>query len=259
MEGNFNSSVTRCLLILECFSARDPRMTSFEIQKRCDIPKSTLFRLLATLKGLNYLKRDPETGKYSLGPKVLSLGFAVLSSQESREIVRPYLQTLSQELGWSINLLMLDKDAMVFIERIRIPSLMDFNIGIGSRIPVYNTAAGRVVLAHLTEERFRETVAQIKKDPRAAQYIGKTGEKLQDIRSEVRTRGYAINDEESGKGIRALAVPIFSAQDVPYAMNMVTSPQSISIAELRRKFAPRLMEVGKGISQALGYQDGKVR
>jgi IclR family transcriptional regulator, pca regulon regulatory protein len=259
IETEINSSVSRSLLILECFSPRQPRLTSSEIQKHSGIPKSTLFRLLATLTGLNYLKYETETRKYFLGPKVLSLGFTVLENQEGREIARPYLQKLSQELDRSVNLLMLDRDEMVFIERIKVPGLMDLNIGIGSRIPAYNTAAGRAVLAHLNEGKFRETVDQIRKNPKASRYIGKNAEKLRACLMEVRKQGYATNDEESRKGIRALAVPIFSAQEVQYAMHLVTSSESISIDELRQRYAPRLIEVGKELSQALGHQDGKAR
>jgi IclR family transcriptional regulator, pca regulon regulatory protein len=259
IEADLNSSVSRSLLILECFSPRQPRLMSSEIQKYSGIPKSTLFRLLATLTGLNYLKYDTETRRYFLGPKVLSLGFTVLENQEGREIARPYLQKLSQELDRSVNLLMLDRDEMVFIERIRLPGLMDLNIGIGSRIPAYNTAAGRAVLAHLTEEKFRETVDQIMKDPKAARYVGKNAKKLIAQLVEVRKQGYATNDEESRKGIRALAVPIFSSQEIQYAMHLVTSPESLSIDELRQKYAHRLIEAGREISQALGHREGKAR
>jgi len=255
MKSDLNSSVSRSLLILECFSARHSHQTASEIQKLSKVPRSTVFRLLATLTGLNYLKYDAETKKYFLGPKVLSLGFTVLHNQEGREIARPYLQRLSQEFNRSVSLLMLDKDEMVFIERIRVPGLMDLNIGIGSRIPVYNTAAGKAVLAHLSKEKLRETLGQIKKDSRAVQHIGKNGLRLLNRLADVRKQGYALNDQESRKGIRALAVPIFSTDGVLYAMHMVTSPEDISIEVLRRKYAPRLIEVGREISKTLGYRD----
>ena len=249
------NSLSRGLLVLECFTLEEPRLTQSNIQKLSKIPKSTLFRLLKTLTGLNYLKCDPESRRYFLGPKVLTLGFSVLQNLEVRGIARAYLDSLSREFNRGVSLLMLDKDEMVFVERIRVPILRDFNIGIGSRIPVYNTAAGRAVLAHLSRERVVQIVKDIKKDGRTASCIGKKGEKLFEILAEVRKQGYAINDEESIKGVRAIAVPIFSAEGIAYAMNLVVPPEEITVEELRRKYAPRLIEVGREISEAMGYQD----
>ncbi len=254
MEDDFSNSVSRALSILECFSPERPHLTASEIQKLTDVPRSTVFRLLATLTGLNYLKQDGESRKYFLGSRVLSLGFTVLQNQEGRDIARPYLQKLSREFNRSVNLLMPDKDEMVFIERIRVPGLTDLNIGIGGRIPMYNTGAGRAILAHLNPERFRKVVELMKKNHRVAQYIGEDGETLKGCLEEVRRLGYALNDRESDKSIRAVAVPIFSSEGVSYAAHIVATPEEISVDEFKRVYALRLIEVGREISEALGYR-----
>ena len=74
------------------------------------------------------------------------------------------------------------------------------------------------------------------------------------VLADVRKRGYAVNDEESVKGVRAIAVSIFSTNDT-YAINMVVPPEEVSVEELRGTYAPRLMEVGREISEALGHHD----
>ncbi len=257
MKDHLNTSVSRALLILECFSPTQPQLTWSEIQRLSNIPRSTVFRLLTTLTGLNYLKHDAESKKYFLGPKVLTLGFTVLQNQEGREIARPYLQKLSRELNKTVNLLVLDKTEMVIIERIRVPSLRDLSIGIGSRIPLHNTASGQVFLAYLSSERLLEVIRQIKKDPRIVQYVGKNGEKLDLRLAEIRRHGYALNDEESERGIRALAVPIFSSEGVVYAMHIVSASEEISVDDLEHFYAPRLMEMGRKISEALGHREGE--
>ena len=255
MENDLSNSVSRALSILECFSPMSPHLTGSEIQKLTNVPRSTVFRLLATLTALNYLKQDGESRKYFLGPRVLSLGFTVLQNQEGRDIARPYLQKLSREFNRSVNLLMPDKDEMVFIERIRVPGLTDLNIGIGGRIPMYNTGAGRAVLAHMSPERFREVVELIKKNRQAARHIGENGEKLKEGLEEVRRLGYALNDRESDRSIRAVAVPVFSSGGVSYAAHIVSTPEEVSVEEFKRVYAPRLVEVGREISEALGYRD----
>ncbi len=254
-ENEVVNSLSRGLQILECFALRTPRLSQVNLQKLTDIPKSTLFRLLRTLARLHYLKYDAETRRYSLGPKVLTLGFSLLQNLEAREIARPYLDSLSKELNRGVSLLMLDDNEMVYVERIRVPILRDFNIGIGSRVPIYNTASGKAVLAYLPQVRVDQIINELKKDRRLIPYIGKNGEKIGRSLVEVRRQGYAINDQESLRGVRAIAVPIFSASGLEYAINVVVPPEEVSVKELRLSYAPRLIAAGRELSAAMGYRE----
>ena len=251
-----NSNI-KGVLILECFSPYRPHLSQSEIQKITNISKSTVFRLVKTLTDLNYLKYDPGNKKYFLGPKVLSLGFSVLQSLEVREIARPYLEKLSRECNKSVNLLMLDGKEMVFIERIRVPGPRDYNVSIGSRIAVYNTAAGRAVLAYLEQEKLSQVIREISRDLSAARYIGRNGKRLVQFLNKVKRAGFATNDEESAEGLRAIAVPIFSSEGVACAVDLIVAPEEVSLKELQRDYAPKLMETGKEISEALGYRGNK--
>ena len=70
---------------------------------------------------------------------------------------------------------------------------------------------------------------------------------------EVRKNGFALSDQEFLRGIRAIAVPVFSPTGVAYAINIVVEPEDVSIDELRNKYAPKLIKTGKELSGALGY------
>jgi IclR family pca regulon transcriptional regulator len=245
------------VLILECFSPNRPHLSQSEIQKITNISKSTVFRLVKTLTDLNYLKYDLGNKKYFPGPKVLSLGFSVLQSLEVREIARPYLEKLSRECKKSVNLLMLDGIEMVFIERIRVPGPRDYNVSIGSRIAVYNTAAGRAVLAYLEQEKLSSIIREIQGVPSAVRYIGQNKERLFEILSKVKREGFATNDQESARGLRAIAVPIFSSEGVACAIDLIVAPEEVSLKELKRDYAPKLIKTGKEISEALGYRGNK--
>jgi len=251
-----NSNI-KGVLILECFSPNRPHLSQSEIQKITNISKSTVFRLVKTLTDLNYLKYDPGNRTYFLGPKVLSLGFSVLQSLEVREIARPYLEKLSRECNKSVNLLMLDGIEMVFVERIRVPGPRDYNVSIGSRIAVYNTAAGRAVLAYLEQEKFSAVIREIRGAPSAVRQTGQKGERLFQILSKVKREGFATNDEESAKGLRAIAVPIFSSEGVACAIDLIVAPEEVSLKDLRKDYAPKLVETGKEISEAMGYRGAK--
>jgi len=219
------------------------------------MPKTTVFRFLKALTDNNYLKYEPYRKQYSLGPRVLLLGFTVLQNMEAREIARPYLESLSREFNRSTSFLIRDKTEMVYVERIRVPALRDFNISIGSRISVHNTAAGRSVLAYMEEDKLKDIVGQLALDSGISRSIGKNGSKLLQLLTRVRKQGYAINDQESVRGVRAIAVPVFSAADSDYAISLVVPPEEVAVEELRTRYAPILTELGRELSEALGHTD----
>jgi IclR family transcriptional regulator, pca regulon regulatory protein len=252
---DLSHSLSRGLLILECFTTRQPRLSTSEIQKLTNMPRASLFRLLKILKGFGYLKHDEESKKYFLGPSVLRMGFSVLHSLEAREIARPYLGTLSRQFNKSIGLLMLDDNEMVYVERVRVPSVRVFNLNVGDRIAVYPTAAGKAVLAYLDEEKMAQMLDELKREEKVD--VGENGEKLFASLAEVRQQGYSINNEEVYKGVRAIAVPIFSSEGVVYSVNVAVPPDEVSVDELRNAYAPELVTVGKTISELLGYQNEK--
>ncbi|MGZ3648864.1 MAG: IclR family transcriptional regulator, partial [Syntrophales bacterium] len=103
-------SLTRGLLVLECFSPQKDSFTLSDLAKLLVIPKSSLHRVMKTLSRMNYLRYEEQSKRYYLGMRVLSLGFSVLQSMELREIARPYLEKLSRECNKTLNLAVLDRD-----------------------------------------------------------------------------------------------------------------------------------------------------
>lgn len=253
----FINSLNKGLSILECFTPLKYDLSLSETCKLTGLSKATVFRLLKTLSQLNYLRYDSRNKKYYLGPRVLSLGFAVLQGMEVREIARPYIERLSEECRKTVNLAVMDRVEMVHIDRIRFPDVRDLNISIGSRIPSYNTALGRAVLAHQEKEKFREILKEICKDPKVVKGVGKDGKILTKILEKVRKEGFATGDEEFVKGIRAIAVPLFSPNGVAYSINVVVPGDTVSMDELKIKYAPKLIKIGQEISEMLGYQRAK--
>lgn len=96
-----------------------------------------------------------------------------------------------------MNLAVLDKHEMVYVERVRVPGYRDFNIDIGSRIPAWSTAVGGAVLAYQELNRLKEIVGALKGVP---EFISNGGEKrLARHLEAVRRDGFAINDRDLSK------------------------------------------------------------
>jgi len=252
-SSTMSNSLVRGLLVLERFRPEKPQLSLAELASVLDVPKSSLFRIAKTLSEMGFLRYDDGSKRYSLGTRVLSLGFSVLQGMELRELARPHLESLSREFKKTVNLGILDKHEMVYVERVKVPGYRDFNIGIGSRIPTWNTAVGRAVLAYLNPQDLRLITEKLKKLP---EFQAAGGEDwLRASLQQVRLEGFAINDRDVyKKWVRAIAVPVFSAQGVACSINIVVEPDEVTVEELRTRYAPVLLKAGEELSGALGYR-----
>jgi IclR family pca regulon transcriptional regulator len=236
--------------VLESFNKEKDNYTLSELARHLNIPKASLYRIVKDLAQMNYLRYEELSKRYYLGTRVLSLGYYFLENLELREIARPYLKRLSEECNKTINLAIFDKNEMVYVERIRVPGIRTANYGVGNRLPLWNTSVGRVFLAHLDMEKVEEMLKKAKESPDF-----KIDEnRLFHILAEVRKKGFIVVNQEYVLGFLTLAVPIFSASGVAGAINLIGEPETTSIDILRNEYAPKLVNVGKELSKAMGYQ-----
>jgi DNA-binding IclR family transcriptional regulator len=250
VEKSSASSLVRGLKVLECFGQQEHhRYTLSELARQLNMPKSSIYRVLKTLSQMDYLRYEEHSKHYYLGVRVLSLGFALLEGMELREIARPYMERLSRECNKTINLAVLDRVEMVYVERISVRSIRAYNISVGSRMPPWNAATGKAVLAYLETP----TVVQMMRKARKNGIFTGNEKKFMKILADVRKNGFAVNDQEARRGILAIAAPLFSSKGVVGAINLIAEPEDVSIDELKRDYAPKLMAVGKQLSETLGY------
>jgi IclR family pca regulon transcriptional regulator len=246
-------SLLKGLNVLEAFTLSQSSLSFQELCVKTGFPKTTVFRFLRTLSSRDYLSLDPKSKRYFLGPKVMSLGFTVLSSMDLRHVASPYLEELARVSDQNVNLAILDNTEVVVIERIKKWQLLDINIPIGGRLNCYQTSIGRAILAFLSQEKFLSILNTLLKDAKVVKHIGPKGRKLIRILKEVRLKGYALSDEEFIKGVRAIAAPIFNAQgDVEGAVYIPAFSHMIGQEESVERYAPLLIETARKISAARG-------
>jgi IclR family transcriptional regulator, pca regulon regulatory protein len=242
------SSLVRGLLVLESFTPERKSYSLTELSQLLGIPKSSLHRVAKELAAMNYLRYEERSKLYHLGTRVLSLGFSVLQGMELRDIARPYLEKLSRECNKTVNLAVFDKDEMVYVERIRVPGIRSYNISVGARMPLWNTAIGQVVLAHLPQERMDEIFRKLRSRGEVDVDENQAARSLE----EVRRDGFAVH-QETARGFLAIAVPIFSSKGVVCAVNMIAEIEDATLDSLKELYAPKLMTFGQELSRALGY------
>ena len=210
--------------------------------------KTTAFRLLATLQSLGYVHQDESTKKYRPTPRVLDLGCAALDGMELRRIALPHMQVLSRKHDESVSLAVLFGTEIVYLERVETTRLLSITLAVGTRIPAYCTSMGKVLLANQPPARLGEILEQIALVPWGPGTILSAEALLQDLEI-TRQRGYSINNEELGAGLRSTAAPIWSPTgEVIAALNIAVPSPRVSLEKLEAVFAPDVVAAAKAIS-----------
>jgi IclR family transcriptional regulator, pca regulon regulatory protein len=254
-----SQSLERGLAVLAAFKSSQPSIGVNELARGLNLNRSTTHRYVATLAGLGYLQQDPRTKRYRLGPRVLDLGFAAIHSMDLREIAMPYLQALSDETGFTVNMAVLDDHDVVYIERCRTSRPgqrdIDLNLHVGSRLPAYCTALGKALLAFLPEDELKaalEGVELVRRGPNAITSKAALRAELE----HVRVTGLAVNNEELAYGLRSLAAPIRSRSGtVTAAINLAVHRSIVSMDVLVKRYGPPVQSTAGAISAHAAHSD----
>ena len=159
-EPRYSQSLERGLAILGCFTPETPVLGIADMADELGMSRSTTHRYVITLVALGYLEQGASR-KYRLGLRVTDLGMAALNSTGLREHSRPHLEELRQRSSYTVNLAVLDGPEILYVDRARSfrrgQSKIDLGLSLGSRLPAYCTAMGKLLLAHLPEPEQRES------------------------------------------------------------------------------------------------------
>lgn len=226
------------LAVIETFTAERPRQSISEVAAASGLDRATARRCLLTLSQLGYADYD---GKYfTLTPRILRLGTACLASMPLPQLVQPMLDRLSEELNESCSVSVLDGADIVYVARSAQRKLMSIALMPGSRLPVFCTSMGRVLLAALSEDEAR---AVLERGPRVARtrFTRTDSDAILAAVRQARADGFALIDQEVEIGLRSIAVPLRNARGVTVAaMNVGVPATQAQVEELVPLYLPAM-------------------
>src|SRR5215470_7060596 len=152
--------VVKVLKILEAIHDAPAGLQLKQVAKQTAINKSTAYRFLAHLEGEGYLYRD-DAGAYVIGPKLARMGSGTNFEESLRKMARPVLQKLWTTTGETVNLAVLDGLQILYLDVIESSHTFRLASQIGSRRPLYCTALGKAILAHLPAEEANELISSL--------------------------------------------------------------------------------------------------
>ncbi|HEY0276278.1 MAG TPA: helix-turn-helix domain-containing protein, partial [Paenirhodobacter sp.] len=163
-KTDFIASLAKGLQVIEAFRAEHPRQAIADVAEATGLDRATARRCLLTLHELGYADYD---GKFfSLTPRVLRLGMGALAALPLAQVVQPWLDQVSERIGQSTSVAILDETEIVYLARAAQRRVMSIGLMPGSRLPAHCTSMGRVLLAALPEVEARALVERSDLTPR---------------------------------------------------------------------------------------------
>lgn len=194
--------------VLQMFTKKKPEWGGRELANELGINHTKIYRILETLDNNNFLSKDPNTKRYSLGLAVWELGMVMYDGLNVKELIRPILDELCDETGESVFLTILDQEEAVTLEAVEPTNKVKFSVSTGSRAPLYVGASYRSILAYMPQA----SIDRILDPKKLKQYTGNTmadADKLQSELHTIRNQGWAISQGEYTEDVIAIAVPLF--------------------------------------------------
>ena len=246
-EGTIPTNL-RLLLVLEELAQSGLPKTPTELNTRLGLPKPTVHRLFHTLEAEGFVQRDLDGKSYAPGQRLRKLSVNVLSSLRVRTVRLAILTSLAEEVGETCNLATPDRDAMVYLDRVETKWPLRIQLPIGTSVPFYCTASGKMYLSSLNPTHLDRFLAATRLERRAPKTIVDPDALRAEIDA-IRARGYSTDNEEFMEDMVAIAVPVKDDQDRLLSTLSIHAPiQRVSLPELESHL-PRLTSAATELSE----------
>lgn len=249
---SFASTLANGLAVLGCFSSGEAWLGNKDIALRLGLTKPTVSRLAFTLMALGYLRRDRQTGKYQLGPAVLSLGYPLLAQLTIRQVAAAEMLSLARHAQGPVSVGTRDRLQVVYVETAHGAQASATKPGIGSTRPLLRTAVGRALLyAHAPADRrlLERRLQQVFPEDWAA-----CADSLPLADQEIQSNGFCVVVGAWRPTLAAVAVPMKNpVNGMHLAFNITVPSYAADRTRLAQDLGPRLVELVRGIEQKLGH------
>ncbi|CAB3764864.1 IclR family transcriptional regulator [Burkholderia puraquae] len=209
--GDGTAALSKALSVLEMVGGAPDGMSNAELLDRSGLPKTTLYRILATLIEHGLLRRDPTHRVYRLGFHYLEL---VRNSYLMPDLVvaaTAELRALRDLTGETAYLAALDGHEVISLERCDGAHSQRSSAALGRSKPVYCTGQGKAILSRMPRDE-REALLRNVTMTTLTPHTITDRRRLQVELQITATRGYAIDDEEIVLGVRCVAAPIVDSE-----------------------------------------------
>jgi IclR family pca regulon transcriptional regulator len=237
------------IAVIEAFSEKNPQMTVARVARLTNLHRATARRCLLTLAEGGYLSFD---GKYfQPTPRMLRLGQTYMRAAALPQLAEPFLKIARDELGESTSLAIYENGTSLFVARAQADQIVTIGMGLGTRLPAYSCATGRVLLSGLTPSALADYLKHCKPEARTPRTLTDRAAIRKAIEA-VTDTNYAATDEELAIGMVSMATPVRNVTgEIVAAMSISAFSARITIKEMVKTFLPVLAQQAERLGRAL--------
>ncbi len=246
-------AVSHALDLLEQFHGDVDELGVTELSKRLKLHKNNVFRLLATLESRGYIEQNRATENYRLGLKSLELGQTFIKQMGLLRQAKPILEKLVSECNETSYVAIFKEGYIVYLDVIETDLTVRVVSRVGSRLPAYCTAAGKIHLAFMSDEEVDALLPS--RDLKAFTPATITDrEKLKQELRQIMDKGYAIDNEELDLGVRCVAAPIRDyTRRIVGAVSISGPSMRLEDDRIEKELVPLVLQAGEELSTRLGF------
>jgi DNA-binding IclR family transcriptional regulator len=223
-------------------------ITLGDLADRLGLTRSTTHRLASALADRRYLTFIPRSG-YSLGPKLLELGFRVRDELDLPRVAAPQLERLALLTEDTVHLGVLDRGQVLYLDKIAGKRRINISSRVGELQPVSSTGLGKALILDHDEESWTNFF-------RAENASQRTPNALQEWLARMRNYaqgGYAFDLEENEDQVRCVAAPIRDvAGNITAAISVSSAAQYMNDQRMQT-LTKDVVETARRISEDLGW------
>lgn len=242
-------SLYKALKLLELFDREHPERGVMELAKQSGMLKSSVYNIVSTFSQCGYIEKNPRTGKYKLGLKLLELGNVLQANDESSKIIKPFMDSVAEASNETVYYAIPSGSEVIYMDASHPKGMTFARSVVGVRVKMYCTAVGKAMLAFLGDEAVKDVVAAGMKP--FTPYTFTNEEALRAELEETRRRGYAIDNMEHEYGIRCVGAPVRNQSgDIVGALS-ISGPSLRVMDEKVRTFSDLLLGAAKELQTIL--------
>lgn len=214
--GSGLKSLDAALNMLSEMAARSGPLTLSEIGRACGMPPSKAHRYLASFVNAGLVKQQAKSGRYDLGPTAMQLGLAALARHDFVNSAADGLEQLSAQTGMTVLLSVWANQGATVVRWERGPTPTDTSMGLGTTLPLLNSATGRVFLTWGAPRAIapirNEQLRRLSRNTRNLMDFEPTKAGVDALMSRTRAQGFATIEGRYIPGLVAAAAPVLDWQ-----------------------------------------------
>lgn len=223
-----------------------------ELAQRCGMHRTTVKRLLETLREEGLVRQDAREGRYGLTSDVRGLSEGFADEPWVQQVAAPLMREAVRRLVWPSDLATPDAGYMVVRESThRLSALSQHRTTLGERLPLLVTAAGRAYLAACSPAQQDALIEVLRRREDRWSALARDPDTVARLIAQTRQRGYAYNDGEWTResAFAAVAVPVRAGRRVLAAINLVFPRSAVTQDDLQARYVPDLLRLARAIGR----------